>query len=305
MTGLKIVLPSAFSDTSLPVLYDDPILTEGSLVLIDPAHPANPWAAGVPADGTTVPNLAYKEAARAIGSGTEATLAAKYEKGVNLTSGVGVLERSGKGGLHVIMSASATAGTGKGTGIRPALPIVDWIVAHPNDDYYLSLWFKMTRFGNNTEAAAGLSLSASPSLSSQDLAAIATGGNYPIGVNRIGNRLTRSVWQPSGDAAVTPPFADPIFASVAVSAYTGTPTLTGATAQAQMKLFGAGSLTPFIGSGAGFTSRLLWRAYLEDLTVSGRSYATVDALDYAEYQKQCLTVGGRYYNDTYTTPALA
>lgn len=56
---------------------------------------------------------------------------------------------------------------------------------------------------------------------------------------------------------------------------------------------------PYVNPGA----FLFYRAYIEDLTVSGRSYAAVDALDYAEYTKQVTTAGGRYYADTYTDPA--
>lgn len=47
-------------------------------------------------------------------------------------------------------------------------------------------------------------------------------------------------------------------------------------------------------------SRVLYRWYLEDLTVSGRTYAEVLAADYALYQ-QAFGVGGRYYGDTLPT----
>jgi hypothetical protein len=50
-------------------------------------------------------------------------------------------------------------------------------------------------------------------------------------------------------------------------------------------------------------SVVFYRTYLEDLTVSGRTYAEVDALDVALYTKHVLTTGGRYYGDTYTDPA--
>lgn len=45
------------------------------------------------------------------------------------------------------------------------------------------------------------------------------------------------------------------------------------------------------------------RAYVEDLTVSGRTYAEVDAIDHALYTKEVLTPGSRYYGDTFTDPA--
>lgn len=310
MTGLKIVLPSAFTDISgLSVLRDDARLTAGSLVLIDPAHPADPWAAGTPADADTVPNIAWKEAAAVIGSGTQSSLKGLVTKPSQFTGSVGTLERSGKGGLHVIMSASGSYGTGKGIGVRPPLGVSDWIVAHPTHSYYLSVWQKVTRFTNGSETVAGISLNSTPSAESNSLVCIGGGDTYnqPSGGTRIGYRRSRAEWRPSGDAGLNPPFADPVFANIAVTQYSGTPNITGSTAQAMMKMFSAGACQPFNTntSGQGWRSAVLWSAYLEDLTVSGRSYATVDGLDFAEYTKQCLTTGGRYYGDTYTTPALA
>jgi hypothetical protein len=46
---------------------------------------------------------------------------------------------------------------------------------------------------------------------------------------------------------------------------------------------------------------VFWRGYVEDLTVSGRTYAEADAIDIAEFTKQVLTSGGRYYGDTIVT----
>ena len=41
---------------------------------------------------------------------------------------------------------------------------------------------------------------------------------------------------------------------------------------------------------------------IEDLTVSGRTYAEVDALDYALYQA-AFAADGRYHGDTNTDPS--
>lgn len=59
------------------------------------------------------------------------------------------------------------------------------------------------------------------------------------------------------------------------------------------------------GSGANKDKAASWifrRLYLEDLTVSGRTYDQVAAIDQALYTKEVLTAGGRYYGDTYTNP---
>jgi hypothetical protein len=57
--GRKIVLTGTkLTDLAAPKLADvDPIESPGSLLLIDPMHPAGSWSAGVPATATTVPNL--------------------------------------------------------------------------------------------------------------------------------------------------------------------------------------------------------------------------------------------------------
>lgn len=49
-------------------------------------------------------------------------------------------------------------------------------------------------------------------------------------------------------------------------------------------------------------SWILYRAYLEDLTESGRTYAEVDAIDTAEYVK-AFNPDGRYHDDLWTPPA--
>lgn len=309
MSGLKVVVPTSFTDVTLPILHDDPVLTEGSLVLVDLAHPASTTVSGVPASGDPLPNVAWKEAARVLGSGDATTLAANWEKGSALSGSVGTIERSGKGGIHVILSATTSPGTGKGAGIRPAQAVADWIVDNPTHAYYASVWFKMTRYGENTANTAAISLHSSPSTSGALLYDIASAGTYPTTTARLGYRRSRDGdWRPSITAAVTPPFAEPLICNVAVNGYTGTNTLTGSSAKNEMALWANGMFAPFtgthtVGASYGYQSKVFWRTYLEDLTVSGRTYSEVDALDFAEYTKQCLTSGGRYYADTYTDPA--
>lgn len=46
----------------------------------------------------------------------------------------------------------------------------------------------------------------------------------------------------------------------------------------------------------------LYRIYVEDLTLSGRTYAQVKAIDDAEFNK-AFGVGGRFYGDTWSDPA--
>ncbi|MBD7153500.1 hypothetical protein HPO45_27130, partial [Klebsiella pneumoniae] len=49
-------------------------------------------------------------------------------------------------------------------------------------------------------------------------------------------------------------------------------------------------------------SFIFYRFYMEDLTVSGRSYATVDALDQALFDEAFYSSTGRYRNDHFSAP---
>ncbi len=51
----------------------------------------------------------------------------------------------------------------------------------------------------------------------------------------------------------------------------------------------------------GHSSRVYYRFYLEDLTISGRTYAQVEALDKAVFDA-AFAAGGRYNGDTWTSP---
>jgi hypothetical protein len=73
MSGLQLKLPTSFTDTTRAILRDDPVLAAGSLLLLDYAHPARPLAAGVPANGALLPNLAFSTAAAMIGGTLAAT----------------------------------------------------------------------------------------------------------------------------------------------------------------------------------------------------------------------------------------
>lgn len=66
--------------------------------------------------------------------------------------------------------------------------------------------------------------------------------------------------------------------------------------------FGVGTIGAWIGGNYNkATSRIIYRARIEDLTVSGRTYEEVEAIDFALYTA-AFAVGGKFYGDTYTDP---
>ena len=269
-TAAVNVTPRDYNDTDL--------LSSGSLILVEPGNPTTPWAAGIPASGTTVTNLANTQAAALIGAAAPLTFANNIGAGA-------VVERSTKGGLHISPSrtvdvASTVASINLGTALKA------YLESHLTDDLYISFWGKYTRVpdasvsdvtfaaalraSNDGTKWAGLGMYApSAALSAQP----------PSGARRLGVRTLAD--------------AQGVFESVGA-------TDSGTVTTLDPRLLAHGPIgsawlhkTPSI---------LTWRVYVENLTASGRTYAAVDAIDYALYQAATAT-GGRYNGDTYTAPS--
>ena len=78
---------------------------------------------------------------------------------------------------------------------------------------------------------------------------------------------------------------------------------TGVLSDSIARLLIAGFDDPWGGSYANKSpSVALYRIYVEDLTLSGRTYAEVKAIDDAEFAKAFVS-GGRFYGDTWSNPA--
>lgn len=333
MSGLKLKIPTTFTNPALPYLRDDPVLPkQGAMMLIDPTHPAGGWAAGVPVNGDYVPNIAESQALAMMG-GTPNDVRLKMRRPGTFAGSAGTLERTTKGGLHGIVSqVNANVPLQSGPVLAMTNPFMAYILAHRTHSYYISLWMRLTR-----QPAAGYDNSA----------VLAINGNgqqtnsYLFHIAPDGASNTNYNRRPNGAPALGVR-EDPIgselgnkFLSVGTSrwwsAATGyndsvpgdgtNVTLTGNQAggglpwgPAVWNGIGSNGVTADFGvfspPGSNATtnkdkcaSHIIYRFYMEDLTVSGRSYEAVDALSWAEYQKHVLTPGGRYYGDTFTDPA--
>lgn len=280
ISGLKL------TDLSAPKLVTvDAIESSGSLLLIEPMNSASPWAAGVPANGSSVVNL-MKDFAGKLGVGNPAVGATIYSSG--MSSPVGLLERSGKGGLHGIVSKLNTPGNGAGFSIDMSDAIKSYLLANQNHKYFASVWRKVTRTGSIEQFSGVHNASGSTNnnlfIMGADLTRPLDGGATYAGSrvmnrNAVGNSLV-NIGANGWVGSVSAPIAN-LFAR----------------ACSWGRAPGVGGATSNVGS------QVFYRFYLEDLTVSGRTYAEVDALDYAQFDKQVLTQGGRYYGDTHTDPA--
>ena len=282
--GRKLVLTgTTLTNLTAPKLATvDPIESSGSLFLLDPTHLSEQWPAGVPANTTTLPNLFWKNAATLVGGGaTKASLAA-YVRNVFTTITTAVKERTTKGGLHVI-HPTATAAANESLTLAIPDNVKEYIRANPTHTYYLSQWTDVTRASTQT----GNNIMACISSNSKFVAAFAQKTNFPSIVDGARAPLGTGV-------------AGKSFRSVGAVPDTGF----GTDADTETATNPTNSSVFIVGSRAtgtaGQHSAIFYRAYLEDLTVSGRTYAQVDAIDYAMFTKEVLTLGGRYYGDTFT-----
>lgn len=299
LSALKQRLGVSFTDNTLPRYADDQIITTGSLLLVDPMHEADPWAAGVPLNGTRLPNIAAAQAKQLVGSSMEVRPQFMIG-GAGLDAAYTKIERTGKGGLHGIISQTTVA---VDRGFRLAFPaaILDYMQNNPTHDWYASIWYKTTR---TTGATAD---SSTPFISGKGAASSASSG-YDYAFR---SRITRP--NASSDTlGVRPGFTGTdvlgnMLRTTGSNGYSGTLPATDAQAGsvAQWGHTAGGLLHGQSNSVLNnFPSFVLYRMYLEDLQVSGRTYAQVDALDLSLYTKAMETAGGRYYSDTFTAPNI-
>lgn len=310
MAGLRLTLPTTFSDATLPVVHDDlavpPAVTTGVLGLWEMNHGARPAASGA-ASGLVIPNVAFKEAAALLGlAGYTAsppaptagqitaaqtavdgtfTTDASYVAGTTAT-----FERTSRGGLHGIVSQVSNTASNQGAALTLPSAIHTYITANPAHAYFMSLWDAISRVGiipASSQIIAGVLNNASGAsnqlftVTTLGLRMGALGSASLVGANTVGAS----------------------YSELGASAYSGTvPTAAnekggvfwGSTTQAGASQ-NSGQLNKL-------PSHAFYRLYLEDLTVSGRSFAQAAAADQAAYALAFGT-GGRYASDTFTAPS--
>lgn len=307
--AVKIKPPGSSFPTTLPKFKVDPILPSGpgALWLVDATHVAEQWAAGVPANNAVIPNLVSYQA-NAI-NGALGVLPLAFQTDGLLTGVFGKVERSTKGGLHVILSRAANSDFLSHSSSKYYTRIVQdtskspWTAWGANiygttgadgswhHSMYLSTWTRITRAqttGANAYTPAEIARGASSGYKIKFQAE--TGGlvHYPNNVPQVQQTALGGAFNAVG----------------ATTAVIGT----DPTSAADLLL------NPFIGGHwpswnfntgvrENAPSFVFYRSYCEDLTVTGRSFAEVSAIDQALYTKHVLTAGGRYYGDTYTDPA--
>jgi hypothetical protein len=284
-----------FTNLKFPATLLDPVLAPGAILLADMAHPNNPVAVpATVADNMIIPNIAYQQAVTLAGGSNHADWLARAGTGMVVTGGTpeAKLEKSGKGGLHVIMSrTNDISGRGFFVGERAkSTKLTQYLLANPGHTYGLWLWERCTQVG----------LASTPEPVSSILY------NNGVGTNDIAWRMDRAA--STGPSAISS--ADPSLPQAVGNRRRGIAT-TGYSGAVPTSDLNVHLLAWVIGNQIeGSTtlhksrSAILYRLYLEDLTVSGRTFAQVDALDAAQWTA-AIGTGGRYEaaTETFTDPA--
>lgn len=284
MSGLKLILPMKFRDASLPILSSDPIISKGSLALFEPAHPADPWTNGVPVNGYSFPNIAGDTFSNLTGVNPE-NARGIYSKDATITNAEGIVKRTPKGGLDVIMSDTSTTGSSRYVSMFGSKALSDYLVDNYSHNFYTSIWKKNTRTNRSIAYpyvyAAGNDLSQNNNIFSYQTSVIPSTATQP----------ERYLWSSGANPFIGVTSSPGIWA-LGIKGGGGTPN------KAQFK-YGYRWTT-----GNSSHAAVVYRIYIEDLTVSGRTPQEAYAIDEAEFTRQVLTAGGRYFGDTFTDPAV-
>lgn len=280
---------------------------KGALFLLDATHPVKSWASGVPEDNSYLPNLAGDSLASLSNRSGAVYLDSRIQN-TNLAAANITAKRTSKGGLNAARIANGSNG---GVRIRWSLGLMEYLLNNTGHKYYVSSWSRILKSADTTYAHLALGASTVRDTYRGYLAIVSNANtNYPandaanparnmrIGQHREPNNTRNITTTVPPVVAATTPF--PFYASIGVNGYS-VPEEIDQTAEAALdssRVWGVGSpFTPFGMGNSELIDQTFYRAYVEDLTVSGRTYAEVDALDYALYQKEVMTSGGRYYND--------
>lgn len=280
--------------SSLPFAPDrDARLSPGVLCLYDMIHSTDPVGSGV-ASGLTIPNIAEDYLIDLLGSGSPGDFDGHLQLGAGNTSAAVRLERTSKGGLHVLMSQVSNTVNTQGAYIDLAAAIKTYLIAHPNNDYFIAMANRVTRAavggsgGVSDRPPSSVIYTTGVSAPSNSLYGILPNGligdvvHYDTtpGLNTVGERfvaLDVATWQGTDPAAV--------------SAF---PACWG-------QVVGSWQTSTYQNRSA--SSVFHWWM-LEDLTVSGRTFAEVSQIC-KDFWTAETSVGGRWYGDTLTTDPSA
>lgn len=280
--------------TAPKIITRDKIESRGSLMLFDGNHQFGQFS-GLPAAGSDIPNALANIAAGLLGvNETQTALKVLAVSSDNLS--VFRKERTSKGGIHGIITQSGSQVSAQMYYLCASDAVRNYVRDNPNHTFYFSLWQRITR------KALASAASQAPFYFTNGVSATTNYRFHMQGGQPFPSATSPLVWRGSK----TDPVASDKdvandtnrFTSLAVQGNSGNgPVGTDPIALGVGTYSAWNALNYNVGA-----SRIIYRAYIEDLTVSGRSYAEVEAIDYALYQ-EAFGVGGKFANDTYSAPS--
>ena len=214
-------------------------------------------------------------------------------------------ELTAKKGLHWMASQSRTTDLAAGNtyfGVKANTALKTHMannIMGTKPSIFISIWTNATRYVTKTDGYAGLLVYVNGNTANiaaylqSAVTRITLGGSSPY-------QATSKLGLTYRQAAIV---NNPNFYSANIDRYGGT----GITASNDL-IIGAGQIPPYSGSIAtkqawnASPSYILYRVYVEDLSLSGRTFDEVRAIDEAEHAK-AFAVGGRFYGDTWNDPA--
>ena len=282
----------SITDTSAPkIITRDKIESNGSLFLFDGNHQFGTFT-GLPAQNAAIPNVLSNKAAALLGVAESAV--GLVVGGATVNSAYWKSERTTKGGVHGIITQAGGQVGNPQYRIKAATAIRDYVLANLTHKYYVSIWSSITRQSLTINSQSPMHLVGATTANM--LFHFESGMPFP----QSGSTLLGRKPDPVVGDLPAQPLAVPYnrFGSIGVQGFVGA----GPGASAGINLL-VGTDGPWAGGLLNkAASRIIYRAYIEDLTVSGRSYAEVEAIDYAMFL-EAFGAGGKFSGDTYTAPS--
>lgn len=282
MAGLKLVLPTSFTDKSLPVLREDPILpANGALLLADASTNT---ATSVP---SKLKNLAGAQAATLLKTTDDSVLDFEYARLGSFTNDQVATYRTPKKGIQGIVSREKPLASGAGLAYQIPRAILDHLVDNPKRSYFYSVWSRPVNVQTPPQnGPIGVGHRESTS--------------YHMFVYKMGILPNTSPVKKSIPGPMTNSPGVPRLDSLVVNTFTtGTSDPANPPAKADMVGNVGWGRTNLMNSFAATTdfSFVFYRVYIEDLTASGRSFETVSAIDEQLYTA-AFAPGGKFAGDT-------
>lgn len=286
----------SLTDAKAPkIITRDKIESIGSLMLFDGNHQFGQFS-GLPLVNASVPNVLSNKTAELLGVDEDVTnLIVAQSAGTDVS--LFKRERTSKGGIHGLITQAGGQVSLHNYFLRANTAVQEYMRDNPTHTFYVSLWQKITRKATGDTA--------SPQAPFYFTNGVASTANFrfhmegSVAFPRLGTPTNKGATViPAGtDAEVAN--GTNRFTSLAVQGNFGTGPV-----GADAVTFGVGTNAAW--NGANYNkaaSRIIYRAYIEDLTVSGRTYAEVEALDYVLFQ-EAFAAGGKFFGDIYTNPSV-